>query len=61
MIIMENFWYPYLIEDTESIKQLYAYISKREGAFEYYDLCIFHKNDAGLLRDVINSEMQFFS
>ena len=49
------------IDDTVSINQLYAYIRNGEGAFEYYDLCIFHKDDSELAGVVIKNEMDFFS
>jgi FkbM family methyltransferase len=47
--------------DTAIIKQLYAYITKKEGAFHYYDLCIFHKDDDDLAETVINKEIEFFN
>ncbi len=49
------------VDKIELIEQLYAYIRKKEGAFQYYDVCVFHKNDEELANEVIRSEMQFFA
>ena len=42
------------------IEQLYAYMRKKEGAFPYYDVCIFHADDDALADEIITSEMAFF-
>ncbi|MBC8051749.1 MAG: FkbM family methyltransferase [Sphingobacteriaceae bacterium] len=47
-------------KDSMMIEQLYCYINKKEGAFHYYDLCVFHQDDDDLARDVIQKEMAFF-
>lgn len=45
------------IEQIKKVEQLDAYISKREGSFPYYDLCIFHKDDENIARNLISTEM----
>ncbi len=47
-------------DDKALIRQLYAYIKKGEGAFHYYDLCVFHELDEDLAKLVIKKEMEFF-
>jgi FkbM family methyltransferase len=46
--------------DKRMIEQLYSYITKGEGAFYYYDICIFHDNDDDLAEITIANEMAFF-
>ncbi len=48
------------IENMVAIEQLYGYMKKREGAFQYFDVCLFHKNDDDIAKDVIEKEMMFF-
>ena len=43
------------------IKQLYAYMIKKEGAFPYYDVCAFHGDDDALAEGFISTEMVFFA
>ena len=47
--------------DTAMIKQLYAYIAKHEGAFPYFDVCLFHESDDELAEMIIQKELEFFS
>jgi FkbM family methyltransferase len=53
----------FLLSDTLNnklmVKQLDNYINARKGAFEYYDLCIFHKDDEDIALKFIDSEMEF--
>jgi FkbM family methyltransferase len=49
------------IDNAQLITQLYSYMRKREGAFGYYDVCVFHKNDDGLAQEVIEKETAFFN
>ncbi|WP_448702193.1 FkbM family methyltransferase [Mucilaginibacter sp. AW1-3] len=48
------------LENQDIVKQLYAYMRKGEGAFYYYDVCLFHEDDNELAKDIIASELQFF-
>jgi FkbM family methyltransferase len=49
------------VDNSDLITQLYNYMRKKEGAFGYYDVCVFHKNDDDLAREVIEKETVFFS
>jgi FkbM family methyltransferase len=49
------------IDNTATILQLYSYMKKREGAFEYFDVCVFHEKDDELSIQVLNEEMKFFN
>ncbi|MEO8887422.1 MAG: FkbM family methyltransferase [Mucilaginibacter sp.] len=49
------------IDNTATITQLYNYMRKKESAFPYYDVCVFHKNDEGLANEVLAKETAFFS
>ena len=40
------------------VKQLHNYVDNRQGAFAYYDICFFHKDDAKMADDFIESEMK---
>lgn len=43
------------------LKQLYAYINKKEdAAFPYYDVCLFHQEDNDLADFCIEKEMEFY-
>jgi len=42
------------------IEQLYGYMRKKEGAFPYYDVCAFHRDDDALAEECISKEMAFF-
>lgn len=43
------------------IDQLYIYMRKREGAFPYYDVCVFHQDDDKLANEIIKQEMAFYN
>lgn len=49
------------VSDWNLISQLYSYMKKGEGAFYYYDICIFHKEDDALAQQTIQKEMDFFN
>lgn len=49
------------LDNRPLAEQLYAYMRKREGAFPYYDVCVFHQDDDELANEVIHQEMKFFS
>lgn len=49
------------IDNIATIKQLYNYMRKKEGAFPYYDVCVFHKNDDELAKEILEKETAFFS
>jgi FkbM family methyltransferase len=49
------------IDNTATIRQLYSYMRKREGAFEYFDVCVFHEKDDDLAGQVVDEEMKFFN
>lgn len=52
---------PVKVEDNDTIEHLYRYSSNRKGAFEYYDVCVFHRDDESLFKAVLNKEIAFFS
>jgi hypothetical protein len=35
-------------------------MSDKTGAFQYYDVCVFHSDDDALADDVITKEMAFY-
>jgi FkbM family methyltransferase len=43
------------------LRQLHAYIAAHQGAFPYYDVCVFHSRDADLSAHVIEKEEAFFA
>jgi FkbM family methyltransferase len=47
-------------KDTALIQQLYNYMRKQEGAFPYYDVTVFHKDDDELADHVVAQETEFF-
>jgi FkbM family methyltransferase len=49
------------IDNKLLIAQLYSYMRKKEGAFGYYDVCVFHNNDNDLAQEIIEKETAFFS
>ena len=49
------------LNQKELLAQLFAYINKKESAFPYYDVCLFHQDDTELAIDVVKKEMAFFS
>ncbi len=49
------------VENTKLIKHLYDYMRKREGAFEYYDVCVFHSEDEELANTILTEEIKFFN
>lgn len=48
------------VTDSSLIKQLYAYIRRKEGSYYYYDVCVFHEDDNQLADSIIEKELQFF-
>jgi hypothetical protein len=46
--------------DTALIVQLYNYMRKKEGAFPYYDVAVFHEDDDGLADWIVVQETEFF-
>ena len=48
------------LDNKDIAEQLYAYMRKGEGAFHYYDICLFHHDDDQLALDIIKAEMRFF-
>ncbi len=49
------------IDNTATILQLYSYMKKREGAFEYFDVCVFHEKDNDMASQILEEEMKFFN
>ncbi|MGP1515005.1 MAG: FkbM family methyltransferase [Bacteroidales bacterium] len=49
-----------IVSDITKLKQLDAYIKNKKGAFHYYDICLFHKEDESLYEKVITKEMSLF-
>lgn len=45
------------IEQLAEIEQLDAYISGKKGHFQYYDLCVFHKEDTDIAQRLIEAEV----
>lgn len=46
------------LQNISGIQQMHNYICNYLGAFQYYDLCIFHADDSNLAKDFLNLEMQ---
>lgn len=51
---------PVNADDETAIQHLYRYTKYGKGAFEYYDVCVFHDTDSELCRQVIEKEGAFF-
>ena len=49
------------IDNILTITQLYNYMHKKEGAFPYYDVCVFHQNDDALADEIIAKETAFYN
>lgn len=47
------------LNETELIKQLQSYITNKGGAFQYYDVCLFHNEDNEIVDIIINNELEF--
>jgi hypothetical protein len=45
------------LEDSNLLNQLDAYIEKRSGAFPYYDICLFHKDDTDIFDSLVEVEI----
>jgi len=64
IIFYDNFGHFLLsteLENEKLIEQLILYISKRDGAFNFYDLCVFHGEDDAMASEIIQTEMEFFT
>lgn len=48
------------LNDNELLAQLFAYIKRKESAFPYYDVVVFHESDEELAQEVIKKELAFF-
>ena len=48
------------LSNRQLVEQLYIYMSRNDGAFPYFDVCAFHKNDDALADEVIKEEMEFY-
>jgi FkbM family methyltransferase len=46
------------LNNIQAIKQLYQYTYKKRGAFPYYDVCIFHKDDEDIALSFIEQEIK---
>lgn len=42
------------------LEELDLYMSDKKGAFHYYDVCLFHKEDNKIFEQVLNKEIEFF-
>lgn len=49
------------LDNQPLMEQLYIYMRKREGAFPYYDVCVFHQDDDALADEIIKKEMAFYN
>lgn len=43
------------------LEQLYIYMRRKDGAFPYFDVCVFHKDDERLADEIIAKEMEFYN
>lgn len=50
-----------LVLNKDILGQLDLYIKDKKGAFPYYDMCVFHKEDNLIFESVIKKEFDFFS
>jgi FkbM family methyltransferase len=48
------------LNNINTLKELYLYISGSRGAFPYFDLCLFHKSDNALAGTIISKELEYF-
>lgn len=48
------------LDNRQQLEQLFIYMSDLSGAFQYYDVCIFHTDDDTLAEEIIAKEMAFF-
>ncbi len=48
------------LQNKEQVEQMHNYIKKGNGAFPYFDICLFHKIDTNLAEEVIRNEMEYF-
>jgi len=48
------------LDNRQQIEQLFIYMSDLSGAFQYYDVCLFHTDDDALAEDIIAKEMAFY-
>ncbi|MES2278324.1 MAG: FkbM family methyltransferase [Bacteroidota bacterium] len=48
------------LDNVQQVEQLYTYMSKKDGAFPYYDVCVFHTDDHALADEIIAKEMAFY-
>ena len=48
------------LQNKQQIEQLHFYIEKGRGAFQYYDICLFHKDDSDLAEQILQKEIAFF-
>jgi FkbM family methyltransferase len=48
------------LDNHLQVEQLFIYMSDKTGAFQYYDVCVFHTDDDALADDVITKEMAFY-
>lgn len=49
------------IDNKALLEQLFAYINRKESAFPYYDVCLFHQDDDELATSFIQQEMEFYN
>jgi FkbM family methyltransferase len=47
------------LKNDVMIRQLYEYTNNLKGAFQYYDICIFHNEDESLAQKIIASEERY--
>ncbi|GAB3938319.1 FkbM family methyltransferase [Mucilaginibacter myungsuensis] len=48
------------LSNTLQLQQLYTYMNNKDGAFPYYDVCLFHADDDALANEVIAKEMALY-
>ena len=48
------------LRNTQQLQQLFIYMDNGDGAFPYYDVCVFHKDDDALADEIIALEMAYY-
>lgn len=49
------------LKDTQQLQQLFTYMNNGDGAFPYFDVCVFHLHDDALADDIIALEMAYYT
>lgn len=48
------------LQTTQQLQQLFTYMNNGDGAFPYFDVCLFHADDDALAEEIISLEMAYY-